>query len=139
MIDFAYRFGEIAFATDSADHFDVGTLTLSPDNWDSAIPATWSKVTGVGTTPGYIRKMLWNASFPLVSASTNGGSALTYWSDYTNRNAEDTAENKVPRGCTSGGGWRITSAAGPAALFLSDPVNLAGADVGARLQIFSKE
>ena len=29
----------------------------------------------------YIRKMLWNASFPLISASTSGGSALTYWSD----------------------------------------------------------
>ncbi len=139
MIDFAYRFGEIAFAIDSADHFNVGTLTLSPDNWDSAIPATWNKVTGVGTTPGYIRKMFWNASSPLISATTSGGSALTYWSDYTYRTATDTAENKVPRCCISGGFWFTASAAGPACLDLHYAVSSSDSSVGARLQIFSKE
>ncbi len=139
MIDFAYRFGEIAFAIDSADHFDVGTLTLTPDNWDSAIPATWSKVTGVSTTSGYIRKMLWNASFPFISASTSGGSALTYWSDHTYRNAEDTIENKVPRCCLSGGYWRTASSAGPAYLDLVNAVGSSSGSIGARLQIFSKD
>lgn len=138
MIDFAYRFGEIAFATDSADHFNVGTLTLSPDNWDSAIPATWSKVTGVGTTSGYIRKMLWNPSFPFVSASTSG-SALTYWSDNTSRREEDTAGNKVPRYCLSGGSWRDTSYVGPAYLDMYFAVSGSRDYIGARLQIFSKD
>ena len=136
MIDFAYRFGEIAFATDSADHFDITTLTIA--NWDSAIPASWSKVTGVGTTSGYVRKMHWNASFPFISAST-GGSTLTYWSDDTNHNAEDTAENKVPRCCVSGGGWANSSGAGPVYLRLSRSVDNREASIGARLQIFSKE
>ncbi len=139
MIDFAYRFSEIAFAIDSADHFNVGTLTLSPDNWDSAMPATWSKVTGVGTTTGYIRKMLWNASFPLISASTSGGSALTYWSDYTQFGAGDTAENKVPRCCISGGDWRFASYVGPAYLYLAGAVGYSDGRTGARLQIFSKD
>ncbi len=139
MIDIAYRFGEIAFAIDSADHFDVGTLTLTPDNWDSAIPATWNKVTGVGTTSGYIRKMHWNASFPFISASTTGGSALTYWSDYTYRDATDTAENKVPRCCISGGAWSSASDAGPAYLNLNPAVGISRSHIGARLQIFSKE
>lgn len=139
MIDIAYRFGEIAFTTDSADHFNVGTLTLTPDNWDSAIPATWSKVTGVGTTPGYIRKMLWNSSFPFISADVAGGSALTYWSDYTYRNAVDTIENKVPRCCISGGYWCYASGAGPAFLYLCGAVGSSYGLVGARLQIFSKE
>lgn len=139
MIDFAYRFGEIAFATDSADHFNVETLTLSPDNWDSAIPATWSKATGVGTTDGLVRRMLWNASFPLISVTT-GGSALTYWSDYTVRaSAEDTLENKVPRCCASGGNWRSSSSAGPADLALHNAVGVFGEHINARLQIFSKE
>ena len=139
MIDIAYRFGEIAFATDSADHFNVGTLTLSPDNWDSAIPDTWTKTTGVGTSSGYIRKMLWSASFPFVSQSVTSGSALTYWSDYTYRNAEDTIENKVPRCCLSGGGWGRASRAGPACLHLDSAVGASSGDVGARLQIFSRE
>ena len=137
-MDFAYRFGERAFATDSADHCNVGTLTLSPDNWDSAIPATWSKATGVGTAQGSVRKMLWNASFPLISASV-GGSSLTYWSDNTYRSAEDTAENKVPRCCISGGIWRHRSGVGPAYLYLLNAVGNYGDYVGARLQIFSKE
>jgi len=139
MIDIACRFGEIAFAIDSADHFNVGTLTLTPDNWDSAIPATWSKVTGVGTTSGYVRKMLWNASFPLISAFTSGASSLTYWSDFTNFNAEDTAENKVPRCCVSGGSWGGASNGGPACLDLRYAVNTSAILFGARLQIFSKE
>ena len=138
MIDFAYRFGEIAFAIDSADHFDITTLTIA--NWDTSIPDAWRTVTGVGTTGGYIRKMLWNASFPLIPATTGGGaSALTYWSDYTNRSGEDTAENKVPHGCISGGHWRYDSRAGPASLVLDTAVGYSAVDIGARLQIFSKE
>ena len=139
MIDFAYRFGEIAFATDSADHFNVGTLTLSPDNWDSAIPATWQKVTGVATTDGYTRKMLWNASFPLISASTSGGSALTYWSDQTLRNLNDTTENKVPHCCILAGRWNRDSASGPAYLDLSNQVGYSDGGTSARLQIFIKD
>ena len=139
IIDFAYRFGEIAFATDSGDHFDIGALTLSPDNWDSAIPATWSKVTGVGTTSGIISKMHWNASFPFIPASSGGGSALTYWTDYTARSPEDTAGNKVPRSCSSGGYWVNASSGGPAALYMHVPVGYSSNNRGARLQIFSKE
>lgn len=137
MIDLAYRFGEIAMALDGSDHFNITTLTT--ENWDDVIPNTWARVYDVGTASGYIRKMLWATQFPFVSISTVGGSSDTYWSDYSSRNAEDAAENKVPRGCFSGGGWTSASIAGPACLSLDNAVGLSGGGIGARLQIFSKE
>ena len=137
MIDIAYRFGEIAFAIDSADHFNVGTLTTG--NWDSAIPATWQKVTGVGTTYGYIRKMLWATQFPFVSVSSPSESALTYWSDFTDRHTSDTIENKLPHCCVSSGCWYDTSKVGPAYIDMRRGVAVSDYRIGARLQIFSKE
>ena len=83
--------------------------------------------------------MLWATQFPFISAAASGGSALTYWSDNTDRNAEDTAENKVPRCCISGRSWSDASTAGPAALGLAIAVGATFGSLGARLQIFSKE
>ena len=137
MIDLAYRFGEVAFAIDSADHFDITTLTIA--NWDTSIPDAWSRVTGVETKTGFIRKMHWNASFPFVAELTGGASSLTYWSDAANYNPEDTWGNKVPRSCITGGSWRESSNAGPAQLVMDGPVTRSYINLGARLQIFSKE
>ena len=137
MIDLAYRFGEIAMALDGADHFDITTLTTG--NWDDVIPNVWARIYDVGTVSGYIRKMLWSAQFPFAPKSTVGGSSLTGWADTTYRNAEDTIENKVPHCCISGGNYGLDSVAGPACLHLRNAVGYSHSNIGARLQIFSKE
>ena len=137
MIDFAYRWREIAFAVDGAKHFNITQLTVS--NWDSLIPTLigWRTVYGVGTGSGYIRRMLWDKYFPLVSSDTTGGSATTHYADYTYRNGDDSETNKTPHCCISGASWAYGSSAGPACLSLSDAVGTSGGSVGARLQFHS--
>lgn len=137
MIDFAYRYREIAFAVDGAKHFNITQLTAS--NWDSLIPALagWRTVYGVGTGSGYIRKMLWDKYFPLVSQDASGGSATTYYADYTYRSGDDSETSKTPRCCISGAAWRDGSGAGPAYLTLDVAVGISLGTLGARLQCHS--
>ncbi|MBE6506424.1 MAG: hypothetical protein E7Z72_00660 [Methanocorpusculum parvum] len=135
MIDFAYRFREMAFAIDGADHLNITTLTTA--NWDTTIPTVWRKVFGVGTGAGYIRRMLWDKFFPFVSLDVAGGSATTHWSDYTYRNTADTETSKTPRCCLAGADWDYGSYAGPACLHLNFAVGSSDSSIGARLQCHS--
>ena len=135
MIDFAYRFREMAFAIDGADHLNITTLTTA--NWDTTILTVWRKVFGVGTGSGYIRRMLWDKFFPFVSLDVAGGSATTHWSDYTYRNTADTETSKTPHCCLAGAYWGHGSSAGPAYLNLSIAVGNSDSDIGARLQCHS--